>query len=268
MPWFNVDDGFHCHPKVLAAGNAAMGLWARCGSYCARYATNGLVPTEIVRSYGTKSELDRLLKVGWLVAVDGGYIMHDYLDYNRTADQIMADREKAAERKRRQRERDTRDGHDVTSSVTDGVTSGRGLDANPSDNGDDNALIDDESDASDDPVDNTRPPGHGANDGPCHAVSHKPQSNPIQSNTSRITTTHHHPHGADDEDEGCISPVVDHLVNARVLQFPARTNLSAYRARITAQIEADYGEAIRRYLTEHPDYPAELVARRFMLEMK
>lgn len=56
MPWFNVDDGFHCHPKVLAAGNAAMGLWARLGSYCAKYATNGVVPAAIVHAYGTMSE--------------------------------------------------------------------------------------------------------------------------------------------------------------------------------------------------------------------
>jgi hypothetical protein len=121
MPWFNVDDGFHCHPKVLAAGNAAMGLWTRCGSYCSRYATNGLVPVEIVKAYGSRTELARLLAVGWLTLEDDGYRMHDYLDYNRHADQIHADREKAAERKRRQRERD---GHGVTSTVTPGVTNG------------------------------------------------------------------------------------------------------------------------------------------------
>jgi len=121
MPWFNVDDGFHCHPKVLAAGNAAMGLWTRCGSYCARYATNGFVPAAIAKAYGSKPELARLVQVGWLLAEEGGYRMHDYLDYNRTSDQIAADREKAAERKRRQRERD---GHAVTSTVTSTVTNG------------------------------------------------------------------------------------------------------------------------------------------------
>lgn len=117
MPWFNVDDGFHCHPKVLAAGNAAMGLWARCGSYCARYATNGIVPAEIVRAYGNRAERERLLAVGWLKPHPEGFEMHDYLDYNRTAEQVAAERAKAAARKRRQRE-----SHGVTSPVTDSVT--------------------------------------------------------------------------------------------------------------------------------------------------
>jgi len=122
MPWFNVDDGFHCHPKVLAAGNAAMGMWARLGSYCAKYATNGVVPAAIVKAYGTRSERDRLLDVGWLTPHPDGYELHDYLDYNRTADQVIADREKAAERKRRQRDRDNRDSHGVTPPVTNGVS--------------------------------------------------------------------------------------------------------------------------------------------------
>lgn len=29
MPWFRVDDDFALHPKAIAAGNAALGLWVR-----------------------------------------------------------------------------------------------------------------------------------------------------------------------------------------------------------------------------------------------
>lgn len=32
MPWFVVDDSAHSHPKFIKAGNAAVGLWMRCGS--------------------------------------------------------------------------------------------------------------------------------------------------------------------------------------------------------------------------------------------
>lgn len=123
MPWFNVDDGFHCHPKVLAAGNAAMGMWARLGSYCAKYATNGIVPAAIVKAYGTPGERGRLLDVGWLKPHPDGFEMHDYLDYNRTSDQIAAERAKAAKRKAEQRDRE-RDRHGVTPPVTDHVTNG------------------------------------------------------------------------------------------------------------------------------------------------
>lgn len=38
MPWFRVDDSLDTHPKAIAAGNEAMGLWVRCGAYAARQA--------------------------------------------------------------------------------------------------------------------------------------------------------------------------------------------------------------------------------------
>ena len=33
--WFKVDDNLALHPKVLGAGNAAMGMWVRAGSWSA-----------------------------------------------------------------------------------------------------------------------------------------------------------------------------------------------------------------------------------------
>ncbi len=128
MPWFNVDDGAHCHPKIIAAGNAAFGLFVRLGSYSSAYATEGRVPMAIAHGYGTKSERERLIAVGLLHRDGDAYVMHDFLDYNRDAVQIARDRAKAAERKRRQRERDRshedRDSHGVTGGVTDDVSHG------------------------------------------------------------------------------------------------------------------------------------------------
>lgn len=128
MPWFNVDDGAHCHPKVIMAGNAAFGLFTRLGSYSSAYATEGRVPAAIVHSYGSKAEISRLMAAGMLHRDGDDYVMHDFLDYNRDAAQIARDRAKAAERKRRQRERERsqqeRDSHGVTGGVTDGVSHG------------------------------------------------------------------------------------------------------------------------------------------------
>ena len=52
MSWFRIDDRFHSHPKVLRAGNAAVGLWVRCGAYSTDYGTDGLVLAEIVARFG------------------------------------------------------------------------------------------------------------------------------------------------------------------------------------------------------------------------
>lgn len=105
MPWFKVDDGFHSHPKVLRAGNAAVGLWTRCGSWCSDQLTDGFVPDEIARMYGTRKEVATLLDVGLWFRVDGGYVMHDFGDYNPTAEAVTALRAAAAERQRNARER-------------------------------------------------------------------------------------------------------------------------------------------------------------------
>lgn len=136
MPWFRVDDGFDNHPKILAAGNAAAGMFARLGAYCARYSTEGRIPDSIVRTYGTTRERDRLVAVGLLKHVDDGWQLHDYLDYNPTAEQVKASRQANAERQRRFREsrRDTppaRNG--VTNARSNGATNAAPSQPNPID---------------------------------------------------------------------------------------------------------------------------------------
>lgn len=125
MPWFNVDDGFDNHPKVRKAGNAAAGLFCRLGSYSAKHLTEGHVDASVVRDYGTPATVRKLVAVGMLhmighgclkceQPVDDGYVMHDYLDYNRSRKQIEAAREHGRKRqqKGRDRARDERNADD------------------------------------------------------------------------------------------------------------------------------------------------------------
>ena len=63
MPWFKIDDSSHSHPKFVRAGNAALGLWVRCGAYSAQHLTEGHVPAEIVRVYGSPAQAAKLVKV-------------------------------------------------------------------------------------------------------------------------------------------------------------------------------------------------------------
>lgn len=115
MPWFNVDDSAHSHPKIVKAGNAAFGLWTRCGSYVAQHLTDGHVPSEIADMYGTAPQIKRLVSVGlWHRAghscdacpqPDGAdFYMHDYAkNGNPLRAEVLAKRAKAAEKKRRLR---------------------------------------------------------------------------------------------------------------------------------------------------------------------
>jgi hypothetical protein len=103
MPWFRIDDTFADHPKVTDAGNAAAGLWVRCGTYSSRFLLDGLVPEQIARRYGGRREIDRLVASRLWLPVDDGYLMPDFLDYNPSAEQVKLERKRAAERQRRQR---------------------------------------------------------------------------------------------------------------------------------------------------------------------
>lgn len=116
MVWFRVDDDWHDHPKVRKAGNAAAGLWARCGSYSSKYSTDGFVEDDIARRYGTAKEIRTLVTVKLWAVVEGGYQMPDFLDFNPSAEHVKREREAATERQRKKR------GHGVTDPVTHAVT--------------------------------------------------------------------------------------------------------------------------------------------------
>lgn len=124
MAWFKLDDKVHSHPKTIMAGNAAFGLWARLGSYCSDHLTDGIVPREVAESYGTKPEIKALLRVGFIEVADGGYRVHDYLDYNPPRVKVLEERRLTAERVanfRRNKRRSNADGNGVTGTVGNGV---------------------------------------------------------------------------------------------------------------------------------------------------
>lgn len=44
MPRFRIDDDLHSHPKAITAGDEAMGMWSRGGSWSMAYGTDGFIP--------------------------------------------------------------------------------------------------------------------------------------------------------------------------------------------------------------------------------
>jgi hypothetical protein len=117
MPWFRLDDSFHSHPKVIAAGNEAVGLFVRCGTYAAEHTTDGIIAEEIAELYGASATGSRrnpgtgkpetlaetLVRTGLWHRVRRGWTIHDYLDYNPSRAAVEKERKDAAERQRRRR---------------------------------------------------------------------------------------------------------------------------------------------------------------------
>jgi hypothetical protein len=101
MTWFLVDDNLTFHRKVIAAGNAAMGLWVRAGAQSARELSDGFVPKSMANQLGTRAQIAALIRVGLWRDVDGGYEFHDWLDINDS-------RERVQEKRRSNRDRQSR----------------------------------------------------------------------------------------------------------------------------------------------------------------
>lgn len=129
MPWFKIDDGFWSHPKTLQLSDGAQALWVRAGSWCMAHLTDGVIPPFALPVLGAKRRyIDELVAVSLWIHDEGAYRFHDWQKYQPTREQVEADRDAAAERKRKSRQRAQRESHSP-SRVTDGV---RSPDAAPS----------------------------------------------------------------------------------------------------------------------------------------
>ena len=92
MSWFRCDDNLGNHPKVMALDESllpAMGLWVMCGVYCSKHLTDGFVPRKVVRMYGGEKHAKSLESAGLFKAASGGWMIHDYLDWNPSKEQVL-----------------------------------------------------------------------------------------------------------------------------------------------------------------------------------
>ena len=104
MPWFKVDDTLAHHAKVLAAGNAAVGLWVRAGAWSMQQLTDGFIPTHVARQLGSRVEACRLCDAGLWVEKDDGYLFHEWGQRQPSRVQVLSERESARERQQRARD--------------------------------------------------------------------------------------------------------------------------------------------------------------------
>jgi len=147
--WVKLDDGFTEHPKIARVG--AVGAWLQIQALCYanRNLTDGFIPDGIARSFLSRgvTRLEHrdqgtlvwtlgehngmqgldLPDVDWLALmvdarlweiVEGGYVIHDYREYQPTRAEVLAERTRHAKNQQAYRER-TRTDRSVTDNVTD-----------------------------------------------------------------------------------------------------------------------------------------------------
>ena len=114
MSYALLDDQFYDHPKVVEAGNEAIGVWVRCLSYCMKHLTDGIVSEKKIYEFAGGDENGRRIierlkscglpgEPGLLEPVngrEGQWFIHDFHDFQPRAETIKAKRKADAARKR------------------------------------------------------------------------------------------------------------------------------------------------------------------------
>jgi hypothetical protein len=135
MPWVKIDDHFDEHPKLAAVGPVGWGVWLAGLAYCNRNLTDGFIPHAIAEGIGgawlirtTEDQVDDTggeftgecvwhiartsgmsgddMNSQWVVELlvsnglwsrtRGGYLIHDYAEYQPTKAEIIEERAKKA----------------------------------------------------------------------------------------------------------------------------------------------------------------------------
>lgn len=115
MPWVRIDDQFSDHPKVRQVGPLGLAMQVAGLCYCNRYLTDGFIPRatvplllnlEGIAMHVRGGELigggedatwqlvvEDLVNVGLWEEVEGGYVIHDYLEYQPSRAEVLLERE-------------------------------------------------------------------------------------------------------------------------------------------------------------------------------
>lgn len=108
MSWLKVDDGLFSNPKILEVSGPARLLYLAGLCHCAGGLTDGRIskkagPVLLAQACAKTSAVRELVDAG-LWQLDGdAWVVPDYLDYNPSRDDALAEREKARLRQARKR---------------------------------------------------------------------------------------------------------------------------------------------------------------------
>jgi hypothetical protein len=111
MPWVKIDDQFAEHPKFVALDPAAIGLWVSGLAYCSRYLTDGLIPKAAafrlvnLPPHQTRKLVQRLINVALWCDANLHYVVHDYLVFQRSREDVRTIKERAKTRANRWKQR-------------------------------------------------------------------------------------------------------------------------------------------------------------------
>ena len=98
MTWVKLDDAFYRNPKVMGLSDGAFRTYVNSICFSADNLTDGLITPQVARTFRWERKAIELIEAGMWEEQGVGWYIHDFLDYNPTREQVMAERAKTAER--------------------------------------------------------------------------------------------------------------------------------------------------------------------------
>ncbi|GAA0423716.1 hypothetical protein [Streptomyces luteireticuli] len=109
MTWVKLDDRFPSHRKIASLTDRAFRLHVSALCWCAEHLTDGRIAARELRLVahirGMTATARQLEDVGLWERDGDGWVIHDFHDYNPTAETVRAERERNAARQKRFRSR-------------------------------------------------------------------------------------------------------------------------------------------------------------------
>jgi hypothetical protein len=112
MTYVRIDDHFPQHRKLLALDDASFALYVRAICYSSTQLSDGEIPLNalslLTRNRRPQTLVDRLLSADLWESTLTGWRIHDYLDWQESAESVLTKRAAARERMQRLRSQDVR----------------------------------------------------------------------------------------------------------------------------------------------------------------
>lgn len=111
MGWVRMDDRYRTHQKVIHISSDAIALDVCSMQFSSEFLTDGFIKTSELRSICAsvkrpQKAAEELVSVGRWIVKDGGWQIHDYLEYNPCKQEVLEKRQRDKERKAQQRRSD------------------------------------------------------------------------------------------------------------------------------------------------------------------
>ncbi len=103
MSWVRIDDKAMTHPKIVGLSDKAFRLWVWGLAYCQQHLTDGLIPIAALPAGSGRIAVVLVLARLWDAIDAGGWIVHDYTDWNDSKIRVEEKRAQARERMSRVR---------------------------------------------------------------------------------------------------------------------------------------------------------------------